>query len=176
MQAPKFLELKAREEVLEVVHGVLTPRLPKFFLLVIWLVAPFFFLFPLWRQGTIGIVIFFLWLLSGFFLLFRQYLMWSRTVFVVTDGRVVDHEQKGLFHRVVTEARYEQIDEVSYHVKGIVPTLFRYGLVRLELHGASADIVVPRVARPAHITDLLNDLRTASHTTSLASDVAHTLS
>ncbi len=161
MQAPKFLELKAREEVLEVVHGALTPRLPKFVLCGVLLVLPFFLLFPLWKQGTLGIVLFFLLLLSGVILLFRQYLKWSRTVFVITDQRVVDHEQKGFFNRVVTQARYDQMDEVSYQVKGIFPTLFRYGTVRLELHGASADIVVPHVVRPSHVTDLLNDLRTS---------------
>ncbi|MBI5794248.1 PH domain-containing protein [Candidatus Uhrbacteria bacterium] len=168
MEAPKFLELKAREEVLEVVHGTLTPRLPKFFLCVVWLVLPFFLLFPLWKQGTIGIVIFFLWIASGIILLFRQYLKWSRTLFVITDQRVVDQEQKGFFNRVVTQTRYDQIDEVSYQVKGIVPTLLRYGTVRLELHGASADIVVPHVLRPAYITDLLNDLRTAQKPAELA--------
>lgn len=159
MQAPKFLELKAREEVLEIIHGTLVPRFLRFFLCTIWLVLPFFFLFPLWKQGTLGIVIFFLWFFSGFFLLLRQYLLWSRTIFVITDGRVVDHEQKGLFHRVVTEARFDQIDEVSYQVKGIIPTLFRYGTVSLALHGASADIVVTHVVNPSHVTDLLNDIR-----------------
>lgn len=163
MEAPKFLELKAREEVLDIVHGALTPRLPKFFLLVVLLVLPFFFLFPLWRQGTVGMIIFFVWLTCGFLLLLRQYLMWSRTVFVITDGRVVDQEQKGFFFRVVTEARYDQIDEVSYHVKGLLPTLCGWGTVRLELHGASADIVVPHVSHPARITDVLNDLRSTSH-------------
>lgn len=163
MQAPKFLELKAREEVLEIIHGSLTPRLLKFSLCVVWLVLPFFFLFPLWKQGALGIVIFLLWFFSGLLLLLRQYLLWSRTVFVITDGRVVDHEQKGLFHRVVTEARFDQIDEVSYQVMGIVPTLFRYGTVSLELHGASADIVIPHVVSPAHVTDLLNDLRSTSN-------------
>ncbi len=162
MQAPKFLELKAREEVLEVVHGALMPRFLRFFFCVIWLVLPFFFLFPLWKQGAFGFVVFFLWLISGVILLFRQYIMWDRTVFVITDSRVVDHEQKGLFYRVVTEARYDQIDEVSYQLKGLVQTLFRFGLVRLELHGASADIVVPHVVRPAHLADLINDLRSSS--------------
>ncbi|MBI4437688.1 PH domain-containing protein [Candidatus Uhrbacteria bacterium] len=162
MEAPKLLELKGREEVLLIVHGALAPRLPKFFVLAVWLVLPFFFLFPLWRQGSIGIAIFFLWLISGIVLLFRAYLMWARTLFVITDQRVVDHEQKGFFHRVVTQARYDQIDEVSYQVKGVMPTLCGYGRVRLELHGASADIVVAEVEHPARVTDLLNDLRASS--------------
>jgi hypothetical protein len=162
MQAPKFLELKAHEEVLAVIRGSLTPRLHRFVFATIWQVLPFFFLFPLWRQGTLGITAFVLWVGTGVILLFGQYLTWSRTLFVVTDQRVVDHEQKGFFHRVVTEARYDQMDEVSYQVKGVMATIFRYGTVRLELHGAAADIVVAHVPRPSQVVDLLNDLRTSS--------------
>lgn len=166
MQAPKFLELKAREEVLEVIHGALAPRLPKFFVLLVWLVAPFFFLFPLWRAGTFGVILFFLWLLSGVFLLSRSYLRWSGTLFVITDQRLVDQEQKGFFHRVVTEARFPHIDEVSYHVKGVGPVFFGYGTIHVELHGSAADLAIEHVKHPSRICDLLNDLRVQDKNTS----------
>jgi hypothetical protein len=163
MEAPKFIELKPREEVLDVVHSSIVPHMGRLALLVIWLVLPFFFLFPLFRQGTFGIVVFFVWLLSGLILFFRAYARWAKTVFVVTDRRVIDCDQKGLFHRVVTEARYDQIDEVSYHIKGFLPTVFRFGMIRLQLHGSAADIQLEQVTRPHKVTDLINDLRSEAH-------------
>lgn len=168
MEAPKYIELKAREEVLELVQASLLPKLWAFVLSMLWTVLPFFFLFPLWRQGTWGVIVFFVWLVSGIIILSRLYLMWARTVFLVTDMRVVDYDQRGFFHRVVTEARFEQIDEVSVQVKGIIATLFRYGTLRLKLHGAAADIEVERVKRPEHLADLINDLRSQSRQTSHA--------
>lgn len=165
MEAPKYIELKAREEVLELVQASLLPKLWAFSLLMLWTVLPFFFLFPLWRQGSWGVIVFFVWLISGMIILSRLYLMWIRTVFLVTDMRVVDYNQRGFFHREVTEARFEQIDEVSVHVKGIMATLFRYGTLRLKLHGAAADIEIERVKRPEHLADLINDLRSQSRQT-----------
>lgn len=159
MDAPKYIELKPREEVLEVIHASVAPRLPAFALLVFLSVLPFFFLFPLWRQGAWGVAVFLVWLVVGLTLLARAYVRYSRTVFLITDSRVVDHDQRGLFHRVVTQARYEEIDEASVKIKGIAPTLLRYGTLTLKLHGSSADIQVDAVPRPAHLADLINDLR-----------------
>jgi len=163
MDAPKFLRLKAEEEVLEVLRASMAPHLMKFALLVVWLLLPFFFLFPLLREGTWGVVVVVVWILSGVLFLARAYLKWSRTLLVVTDRRVVDHEQKGFFHRVVTEARFDQIDEVSYFVKGISSTVFRYGTLHIQLEGSAADIEVTHIKRPARISDLLNDLRSEVH-------------
>ncbi|TAL49736.1 hypothetical protein EPN81_04885 [Patescibacteria group bacterium] len=159
MEAPRYIELKAREQVLEVVHTTLIPRLWKFVLGTLWTVLPFFFLFPLWRLRGWGVAIFFVWLLSGLILLSRQYLMWVRTVFLVTDMRVIDYDQRGFFHRVVTEARYEHMDEVSVQVKGIVPTIARYGTLKMQLQGSAADIQIEYVHRPEPLADLINDLR-----------------
>jgi hypothetical protein len=163
MDAPKFIQLKPKEEVMQVVHASIVPHFGRLFLLFIWFILPFFFLFPLWRQGTWGIAVFFVWLFSGCVLFYRGYARWGKTVFVVTDRRIIDVEQKGVFHRVVTEARYAQIDEVSYHIKGFFPTIFRYGAVRLQLHGSAADIQVDYVSRPSRVTDLINDLRSEHH-------------
>ena len=159
MESPKYIQLKPREEVLELVQASILPKLWAFALAIIWSVLPFFFLFPLWRQGGWGVIVFFVWLASGLLLLGRLYLKWARTVFLVTDRRVVDHDQRGFFYRVVTEARFEQIDEVTVHVKGIMATLLKNGTLTLKLHGAAADIVVDDIARPEHLADLINDLR-----------------
>ncbi len=165
MDGPKFLKLKAEEDVLEVLHASLAPYILQFTLMLIWLLSPFFFMFPLLREGTWGVSLLIAWILSGLILLGRAYLRWSRTVLVVTDRRVVDHDQKGFFHRVVTEARFDQIDEVSYQVKGVASTLFRYGTLRIQLRGSAADIEVEHIKKPATISDKINDLRSESHGT-----------
>ncbi len=159
MDAPRCIKLKAKEDVLYVLKSYLLPQSARFIALTIWLVLPFFFLFPLWKEGTWGVIVFSLWLASGVFLLARTYFLWSQTILVVTDKRVVDHDQKGFFHRVVTEVRYDQIDEVGYSIKGVLPTLFGYGTLHIELSGSSVDIEIEKIHRPARITDAINDLR-----------------
>lgn len=158
MEIEKLIELKPREEVLETVRETVYPKVWRMSLLLIWFLIPFFFLFPLFRIGAFGVVIFFLLVLSALFFLGREFTKWSRTVLVVTDKRVIDVDQKGYFDKVVTETSYKQIDEASYRVKGFFPTIFRYGVITLKLRGAAADIEFSNITKPARVHNIINDL------------------
>lgn len=155
----KSIQLKPEEEVLEVAHQDIVPHLPRFFLLFLWFVIPFFFLFPLFREGAVGVIFFFV--LVGVAALFglRAFVRWSNTVLIVTDRRVIDVDRRAFFDRVISEIPHAHIEDVTYRVKGIVPTLFRYGDVRVHAAGSAADIEFRRIARPSRIHDLINDLR-----------------
>lgn len=148
------------------VHTTRVPRFWRWLLVCVWTILPFFFLFPLWREGQWGVITFFVWLLSGVILLARAYVMWVRTVFLITNQRIIDLDQRGFFVREATEARHDQIDEVSYHVKGVIPTVFRYGTLSLQLRGSSADIILSPVKRPDRLAALINDLRSQHHASS----------
>lgn len=158
----RAVQLKPEEEVLEVVREDLIPHAPRFALLFLWFVIPFFFLFPLFRQGWVGVALFFALAGSAAFVGLRSYLRWANTMLILTDRRIIDVERSGLFDRVVSETAYAHVDDVTYRVKGIAPTLFRYGDVRVHVAGTGADIEVRRVARPSRVHDLINDLRSSA--------------
>ncbi len=158
-ESKPFFQLKPHEEILETVRESLVPHTMKIVLLFVWFVLPFFFLFPLFQEGIFGVVIFFLVLCSAVVVILRTYFRWTRTVLVVTDMRIVDIDQNGFFDRTVTEATYQQIDEVNYRVKGFFSTIFRYGTIRVHVRGSAADIEFKHILRPARIHDLINDVR-----------------
>lgn len=159
MDITKLIQLKPHEEILETVHETRLTRIPISLLLVVLFALPFFFLFPLFQAGLLGMIIFFVLFFFAIVCISHVYLTWSRTMLIVTDQRVIDIEQKGLFDRVVTEASFDQIAEVSYRMKGILPTLFRFGTIFCGLNGNAADIEFRRVRSPERIQDLINDLR-----------------
>lgn len=170
----KTIQLKPEEEVLEVVHEDVVPHLPKFGLLLLWFVIPFFFLFPLFREGLVGVLLFFALAGSAAAVFMRAYVKWANTVLVITDRRVIDVERRAFFDRVISETPYAHIDDVTYRVKGMIPTMFRYGDLRVHVAGAAADIEFRRVARPSRVHDLINDLR--DHASSAPTDrKEHTL-
>jgi hypothetical protein len=158
MHIERIIQMKPEEEILQVVHEDVLARVPVFILLFLWFLVPFFFLFPLFRLGWIGVVIFLALLASALVVGWRSVLRWTRTMLVVTDKRVIDIEQRGLFDRIVTEAPYSHVDEVSYRVKGMIPTMFGYGDINIKLSGSAADIAFRRVHRPSKLQDLVNDL------------------
>ena len=159
MTPEKIIQLRPGEEIFTVVHEHFIPHFPKILLFFLWLVIPFFFLFPLWREGILGIIIFFALIGSASIYAFRFFFKWSHTVLIITDQRVIDIEQKSFFDRIVTEIPIHSIDEAAYRIKGFIPTIFTFGTVRLKTTGSSADIKFSRIHKPAKIQALINDLR-----------------
>jgi uncharacterized membrane protein YdbT with pleckstrin-like domain len=159
MNVANLVQLKPEEEVIMTVHQSLIPWWPKFLLAVLWVLLPFFLLFPLFQMRFWGVMIFLALLVSGAVYALRTFLAWHRSVFIITDRRIIDHDQRGLFSRVVSEAPYSIIQDVSYKISGFWPTILRYGDVTVQIRGNAVNLEIFHVRRPHHVHDLLNDLR-----------------
>ncbi|MDH4359069.1 MAG: PH domain-containing protein [Candidatus Berkelbacteria bacterium] len=72
-------------------------------------------------------------------------------IIIVTDERVVDIYQVGLFSREINELVYEQIEDVSCKIKGILNTLFHAGDIEIQTAGSERNFVIKRVPHP-HLT------------------------
>lgn len=154
---------KLNEAILLIVRESLVSKSGKLFLYAVWFLVPFFFLYPLFRMGMFGVVIFCLLVLSGLFLFWRAFRLWSHTLFVITDHRLIDIDQRGLFDRVVTESRFDHIDEVSYRMHGVMGTVFQYGTITVKMGGDAPDLLFEHVRKPGRVQNLLNDLRKTIH-------------
>ena len=163
MKLKDLVSPKPNEEILLIVRESLVPKSGKLCLFALWFLVPFFFLYPLFRMGAIGFVIFTVLVVSGIFLFWKTFRLWSHTLLVITDRRLIDIDQRGLFDRVVTETAFDHIDEVSYRMQGMMSTVCGYGTVTVRLHGESADVVFKSVRKPSRVQNLLNDLRKTLH-------------
>ncbi len=159
MKPEKMIQLRPDETLLAVIREHTVPYVPWMVFLFVWIVTPFFFLFPLFRQGPIGVGIFFALVFSGAFVAWRKYFAWQHTVFVITDQRVVDVSQRGFFDRTHAEAAYADVEDVAYRIKGLVPTIFRYGTIQVKTVGNAADLEMRHVKNPAKYHDLLQEVR-----------------
>ena len=56
-------------------------------------------------------------------------------VWIVTNKRVVNIEQKGLFSRNVSELELEKIQDITTEVHGLIPTFLNYGDVFIQTAG-----------------------------------------
>ncbi|PIR66460.1 MAG: hypothetical protein COU51_03835 [Parcubacteria group bacterium CG10_big_fil_rev_8_21_14_0_10_36_14] len=151
----KAVKLKEGEEVLLVVRQ--TPIVYSTAILfgLLFFLLPFFFLFPLFSWGKIGMVIFFILLGGAIFFTLYQLIDWYFNCGIVTNVRVIDIDQKGLFNRIVSEVPYYKIDDVSYNIKGIKQSMFRYGNVVVAIRGYRSSVTLRNVAKPAMIQELV---------------------
>lgn len=110
-------------------------------LFIIWVVALLLLqiYLPAFLTGMWGQV--FVLFSSAYFLfillfLFIGWLNYYLDVWIVTNERLVDIDQKSLFDRSVSQLSLRKIQNVKAEVKGILPTLLRFGDVDVESAGA----------------------------------------
>ena len=87
------------------------------------------------RGGTCLYPFIFLFCLGVFMwmLLFINLTNYYLDVWYVTSDRLVDIEQKGLFHRDEAVLRLDNIQDVAIASKGIIQTLLGFGNIRVKL-------------------------------------------
>jgi uncharacterized membrane protein YdbT with pleckstrin-like domain len=94
-------------------------------------------------------------------------------VFLVTDQRVIDIDQKGFFHRVVSETTHRKIQDISYSVRGLWATLLGFGTVSIQTAGAQMKIEIDMIRRPAALQELLTGLQEQTDSDSQTTATRH---
>ena len=82
---------------------------------------------------------------------FSQFTDYYLDISIVTDERIIDNDQQGLFSRSVSEMNLSRIQDVHSEVKGIIASLFNYGLVVVETAGEEKNFRMEQVHNPHHI-------------------------
>lgn len=165
MSIKNIVRLKEEEVIVGVIRHY--PLVYAFKMLVALLLvsAPFFFMIPLFSLRPFdlpaGPVVFALSILIGLYLALRNFMVWYWNAFVLTNFRVIDVDQRGLFDRTVSEAVYDRIQDVSYHVKGVWGTMLHYGTIIVQTAGATTNLELFYVHEPKEIHHVITELMSA---------------
>lgn len=71
-------------------------------------------------------------LLVFLFLLWMDYYL---DMWIITDERIIDVQQQGLFNRQVAEIPLQHVQDVTLEVKGIIETFLKFGTIRIQTAG-----------------------------------------
>ena len=77
------------------------------------------FLYSLWLLG--------IWV--SFFVYWTNYYL---DVWFITEKRIIDVEQVGVFHRRVSNLRFDKIQDISIEIRGVVQTWLGFGDIRVQ--------------------------------------------
>ncbi len=77
------------------------------------------------------------------------WISWHYSVFIVTDQRLIQITQKGLWRRSVVDIGLNQIQMVNYEVGGLQETLLGFGTIMMQTF--VGDLVIHDVHHPATI-------------------------
>ncbi len=91
--------------------------------------------------------------LSTYLFFYVYFLDYYLDIWIVTNDRIVDIEQFGLFSRTTSEVDLYRIQDVSGDVHGMFATLFNYGDVSVKTASQNANIIFKNVANPTKIRE-----------------------
>lgn len=95
-----------------------------------------------------------LWLIAFVFWVDYYFDVW-----IITDCRIVDIEQLGLFRRNVSELEHSKVQDVTTEIHGILPTLLNYGFVYVQTAGKQTRFIFKQVSRPMMIRKMILNLQ-----------------
>lgn len=90
--------------------------------------------------------------------LFLIWLSYYLNLQIITDRRIVDIDQTGLFSHTVSELHIENIEDVTSDTKGLFGTLFNYGMVYVQTAASIERFEFDNVPNPAAVEKLILDL------------------
>jgi uncharacterized membrane protein YdbT with pleckstrin-like domain len=156
----EIVQLKKEEEIVGLIRQSLVSKLFHVFLVVFWILLPFFLFFVFLHFGIVGIVLFCILAASGIAYGVKQWIMWRHTMLIITDQRIIDVEQFGFFQREISELALKEISNVSAKKNGLLGKMFDFGSLRVETTQAmSYDLELPGVAHPLDVSDLILEVQ-----------------
>lgn len=80
-------------------------------------------------------------------------------IIIVTDERIVSHEQISLFHRQISEANIAQVQDVTGTQKGFMQSILHYGTLEIQTSSSDIFFIIKHVFNPYESARTLLDLR-----------------
>lgn len=158
------------EVILSVIHRHWFDIATHFILVLLFagLIGAGFFALPSMgaQSGIFASQTLVLFLQNTFLLLLWMYsfLIWIDyyfDVWIITNERVINIEQKGLFVRSVSELKFSRIQDVTSEVRGMIPTILNFGDVKVQTASEEDFFLFRQVPDPYHVKDVIMErLRT----------------
>ena len=105
--------------------------------------------------ALLGFSVFLLLVLAFFINAFIDYYL---DIGIITNFRIIDIEQQGLFNRSISEQNLIRVQDVTAKSRGIFQTFLDYGNVFIETAGEAPNFEFHAIAKPNHVAESILQL------------------
>lgn len=111
---------------------------------------------PLMQTGLILLLASYYLGIWVFFL--SQFTDYYLDINIVTNDRIIDINQKGLFGRAVSELDLTRVQDVHSEIKGIIPTMLNYGNVVVQTAANEENFHFEQISNPSGVRQRILEL------------------
>lgn len=112
----------------------------------------------IWKDNSQMLLIWVAFIIIGLLGMLYSYILWYFSFYLLTNERLRQVRQKGLFNRSVVDLDLDNIDSVSFGVAGIFGTIFNYGTILVQTE--AGDLTLSTINKPEMV---YNELENAAH-------------
>lgn len=151
----KFDDKRPNEKVIIILkqHPIFLLKGIIISLIIIFMIVSMFYFFKI-NASTIIALIFGIFTII-FINLYYLYL-WYNDLYVLTNQRIIDVDQKGLFNRVLAETSLDQIQEIKVQMTGPISHLLGIGTIVVQTAGPSENLILELVPNPFMSQKIIN--------------------
>ena len=91
-------------------------------------------------------------------IILHKIFIWRNNGLVITNMRIIENEQRGIFNKLVTELLFDDIKEISYEKNGLNASIYNFGDLKLRT-ASENEVTIERVSEPEQVVDIINQLR-----------------
>jgi len=90
--------------------------------------------------------------------IFASFVDYYLDAWIVTNKRIINIEQKGLFNRVISEQRLYRIQDITSELKGFFSTFLNFGNIYIQTAGEEKRFIFRQVPDPYRIVRKITKL------------------
>lgn len=165
-QEMSFETQASGEKVILLLRRHFATNIPWIFLVLVLSITPFLvmsifqIIFPEWMMKEINswfVWMLWVWYLVLFGFTFTRFLWWYFNIYLLTNERIIDIDFVGLLYKRVSDAHLSKIQDVTYHVGGIVGIFFHYGDVFIQTAAEEREFDFHAVPSPDMVAAQISD-------------------
>ena len=95
-------------------------------------------------------------LLLAVIIAFNTWIKWYYGVYIVTNRRVRQQIQRGLFHKTTIDVYLDKVQNISYNISGLKGSLLGYGTILLRT--MAGDMMMTKIANCEEVYNQLSQI------------------
>ena len=96
-----------------------------------------------------------LWFMMVWIAAFYYLMLYSLNTVIITDRRIIENEQLGVFNRKVSELHNYRVQDVSVYTIGVIETFFHFGDIVVQTAASERQFVFRRIPNPEKVKDAI---------------------
>ncbi len=158
MPLSSLIHIKPYEKIIHALRRHPITFLPTILLFLALILVPLALyimiinMFPDWLYGPISypmlVLLASVYYLSICLFFYSYFVDFYLDMWIITNDRLIDIEQTGLFARTIAEVDLYQIQDVTSDVRGFFPSFFNYGTLSLQTAGTIPKFIFYNIPRP----------------------------